>query len=136
MNVRYIVVHGAWTPPSLDVGAAEICEWHRERGWQEIGYHWVIRRDGTVEDGRDHGTPGAHVRGHNHHSVGICLIGGKAQDADAWEVNYTTEQYSALRELLRDLTRRYEGAEVVGHRDLDARECPGFDVLPWWSDPT
>lgn len=63
MNVNYIVVHGAWTPPSLDVGAEEICEWHRERGWREIGHHFVIRRDGTVEDGRDHGTPGAHVRG-------------------------------------------------------------------------
>jgi hypothetical protein len=75
-KIERIVVHTAATPEGRDIGAQEIDRWHRQRGWRMIGYHYVIRLDGTVEEGRDETIPGAHARGYNRTSIGICLIGG------------------------------------------------------------
>lgn len=133
-KVRYIVIHCAATKPSMDIGAAEIDQWHRRQGWNEIGYHRVIRRDGRIEHGRPFTVPGAHVRGHNGHSVGICLVGGvKESDGKTPENNFTEEQFITLRVLVRQVKLMFPKAEVVGHRNLDPKKaCPSFDVVDYF----
>lgn len=134
-SVDYLVVHCSATPPSMDIGATEIRRWHRERGWFDIGYHVIVRRDGSTENGRPLDRPGAHARGFNHLSLGICLVGG-VQEADkkTAENNFTTEQFAVLRTLLNDLRNEYPKALVVGHRDLPnvRKACPSFDVIEWY----
>lgn len=133
----FIVVHCAATPPSLDVGAKEIRSWHKKRGWIDIGYHYVDRRNGEIEPGRDEHLPGAHVRNYNSRSVGICLVGGVSEsDRKVAENNFTAEQLESLHALLRDLKKRYPDAEILGHRDFPkvAKECPSFDVRDWLAE--
>lgn len=133
IKTEFVIVHCSATPPAMDIGAAEIDRWHRQKGWRKIGYHYVIRRDGVVEPGRDLADAGAHCIGYNHLSVGICLVGGvdKAKDGKA-ENNFTPEQWVALRHLVGTLTQQYKDAFVVGHRDLQAgKDCPSFDVKQW-----
>lgn len=89
-RITLIVVHCAATPPHQDVGAAEIGAWHRKRGFRSIGYHYVIRRNGAIETGRALSRAGAHVQGHNAHSIGICMAGGvSAEDFTRAENNFT-----------------------------------------------
>ncbi len=128
----YIAVHCAATPPTLDIGRAEIDRWHRAKGWLMIGYHFIIRRDGRVEIGRPVDAIGAHVEGYNSISVGICLVGGVDSKGRA-EDNFTPSQYAALAELLIELKAKYPGATIQGHRDFPkvAKDCPCFDVRKW-----
>ena len=127
--IKRIVVHMSYTPPSMDVGVPEIRDWHvNGNGWRDIGYHYVIRRNGTIEHGRPVEQAGAHVAGHNADSIGICLVGGKREDRDSADCNYTLDQWEALRELLDKLAETYQDTELCGHRDLANRECPGFDA--------
>lgn len=128
----FLAVHCSATQPKQDIGAAEIERWHRKRSFLAIGYHYVIRRDGTLELGRPDDTVGAHVEGHNSVSVGICLVGGvdaklKPQD------NFTPEQYDTLHKLLGQLKTKYPKAAIQGHRDFPnvAKACPSFDVKGW-----
>lgn len=126
---NYIIVHGADTPKSMDIGVEEIRSWHKTRGWIDVGYHYVIRRDGTVETGRPLATVGAHCKadGRNHDSIGICLVGGHS------DFNYTRAQLHALVDLINTLSFAYPGVQVAGHRDFeDKKTCPGFDVHAWW----
>mgnify|MGYP003656410791 CR=1 FL=1 len=119
-----IVIHCADTPPEMDIGAKEITDWHKERGFRDIGYHYVIRLDGTIESGRDVGVIGAHVKGHNDDSLGICVVG---------RGDLTPEQDANLYELIRLIKRTHTDAEVIGHTDLDNKKtCPNFDVVEWW----
>jgi len=116
----------------MDIGAAEIRRWHREKGWVDIGYHYVIRRDGKLEPGRDEGMVGAHVKGHNEDSIGICLVGGIDDDGESCN-NFTQSQHASLIWLIRKLLKTYPGCDVLGHRDLDPhKDCPCFDVRSWW----
>jgi len=128
----YICVHCSASPAKMDIGIKEITEWHRERGFFTIGYHYVIRRDGTRERGRPLNEIGAHVVGHNHHSVGVCLVGGVSGDGTLTpEDNFTSEQWTTLYLTLKELHEAYPKAVIVGHRDLDAgKACPSFDVSP------
>lgn len=137
-DVRYLVVHCAATPPDMDVGAKEIDLWHRQRGFLKIGYHAVIRRDGTIESGRPLDQPGAHVARFNDRSLGVCLVGGcKRVTVDgkkvlATENNFTPQQFTALTGLLKQWHAKYPLARIVGHRDLDSgKDCPSFDVSDW-----
>lgn len=132
-KTEYIVIHCADTYETMDIGADEIRKWHvEERGWSDIGYHKVIRRDGTVESGRDIGVSGAHAAGYNSVSIGICLVGGRGQDDEA-EDNFTPQQWESLEELVEQLQASYPDAEVLGHRDLPdvQKQCPAFDVRSW-----
>ncbi len=127
MELKYLVVHCADTPDEVDrFTAADVHTWHKARGWDGIGYHAVIGRDGTVEAGRPEYWPGAHVRGHNSHSLGVCLIGRKL---------FTLEQYRKLKGILAYWLERHPNAQVIGHRDLDPNKvCPNFDVRQWWAE--
>jgi hypothetical protein len=131
-STDYIAVHCAATPPTMDVGRAEIDRWHRALGWLMIGYHFVIRRDGRVETGRPLEAIGSHVQGYNSNSVGICLVGGVDAKGKS-EDNFTSAQFAALAELLIELRKKYPKATIQGHRDFPkvAKDCPCFDVRNW-----
>lgn len=118
-STSWIVIHCSATRPSQDIDAAEITRWHRQRGFVAIGYHYVIKRDGTVEQGRPEDTVGAHVSGHNSNSIGICLVGGVSEnDVNKPESNFTKEQMAALKTLITDIRTRYPNTKVQGHRDF------------------
>ena len=98
-----------------------------------IGYHKVIKRDGTIEDGRPLNKSGAHVRGMNRQSIGIVLIGGMNRSKDGPEINYTDEQMASLRTLLDELKEEYPTAKVRGHTDFDkGKTCPNFNAGVWY----
>lgn len=123
-TVRKIVVHCADTPDGQDFDAADIHQWHKERGFDGIGYHYVITLAGEVQHGRPEYWPGAHAKGHNSDSIGICLIGRKM---------FSEPQLKLLRNLIHDIKTRYPHAEVCGHNELTERKtCPNFDVKTWW----
>ena len=127
--VKLIIVHCTATPAGRDVTAADVDRWHRARGWSGIGYHWLVRPDGAVEAGRPESRPGAHCRGHNASSVGVCYVGGLAPDGRTPADTRTPAQRVALRKLVARLLERHPGAAVCGHRDLDpAKACPCFDA--------
>ena len=133
----FIVVHCSATTSKMDIGAAEIDRWHRGKGWQTIGYHYVIRRDGTVEEGREEDRIGAHVQIYNAVSIGICMVGGiAADDEKTAENNFTPEQFASLKQLIARLETMYPEAVVQGHRDFTgvAKACPSFDVKAWVKD--
>ena len=120
-----IIIHCSAVRPDQTSSAAQIDTWHRQRGFHlGIGYHYVIRRDGTIEPGRPEWMIGAHCVNHNAHSIGVCYEGGlnaRGQPEDT----RTPEQKSALRALFKDLHRRYPQALIVGHHDLNPHKaCP------------
>lgn len=127
-QITEIIIHCADTPEGRDVKADEIRRWHKnERGWSDIGYHYVIDLDGTIEPGRDIETAGAHCTGHNAKSIGICYVGGcdeKMQPKDT----RTEAQKASLLLLLKYLRQRYPGAKIYGHRDFAQKACPSFDA--------
>lgn len=133
-KINKIIVHCADTPEGRDVRAAEIKRWHtKERGWNDIGYHYVIDLDGTIEPGRPIEVAGAHCTGHNADSIGICYVGGcdaKMQPRDT----RTEEQKAALLLLLKYLVAKYPGAKIYGHKDFAQKACPSFDAKTEYAD--
>lgn len=123
-----IIIHCSATPEGRPHTAADIDAWHRARGFRCIGYHYVVRLDGTVEAGRPESVMGAHCSGHNRGSIGICYIGGLAKDGLTPADTRTPAQREALLGLLRDLRLRHGHLEVYGHRDFAAKACPCFDA--------
>lgn len=103
-------------------------------GWTDVGYHFVIRRNGDVENGRDVMTPGAHVAGKNAHSIGVCLVGGtEERNVRKAECNFTVQQWRALEKLVKTLQHRYGPLEVQGHNHYDSgKACPTFNAHHWW----
>lgn len=133
----YIVIHCSATGDNMDIGAADIDKWHRKNGWACIGYHYVIRRDGDVEEGRAVDVIGAHVAGYNEHSVAICMVGGvDANDVSKAKNNFTEAQFTSLKSLLTVLKMKYPNAKIQGHRDFPGvkKACPSFDVAAWLKD--
>lgn len=128
----FIVIHCSASAPAVNADAAMIDRWHRQQGWQCIGYHYAIKRDGTVEDGREVDKIGAHTLDYNAVSVGICLSGG-VDEAQNPQNNFTPEQFAALEKLLKELKIKYPSAVIQGHRDFPkvAKACPSFDVRAW-----
>ena len=133
-EINQIITHCSDTPAGMDIGAAEIRKWHTDpppmgRGWNDIGYHYVIRRNGSLEKGRPDDVVGAHVEGHNAHSIGVCMVGGGKGIC-----NFTQQQWSRLQTLITELELHYPNATVCGHRDLNpAKACPSFDARAWWN---
>ena len=127
-TITLIVIHCSAVRPDQTSSAAQIDSWHRkDNHWKlGIGYHYVIRRDGTIEPGRPEWLTGAHCVNHNAHSIGVCYEGGydaRGQPADT----RTAEQKASMRRLLEDLHRRYPKALILGHNDLNPhKDCPGY----------
>ena len=127
-KINEIIIHCAATPEGKDFTVQDIDRWHRQRGFAEIGYHFVIYRDGSVHTGRELAKVGAHCTGHNANSIGICYIGGCAADGKTPKDTRTPQQREALRGLVADLQKQYPGASVHGHREFANKACPCFDV--------
>jgi len=133
-STNWIAIHCSATRPSQDVGAADIRKWHKAQGWADIGYHFVIRRDGKIEKGRALDSIGAQVAGFNATSVGVCMVGGVNQaNFTKAENNFTPAQWASLKAVVADLVKRYPNAKVRGHRDFPrvAKACPSFDAIAW-----
>ena len=128
-----IVIHCASTPASMDIGVKEIKKWHIEDNkWDDIGYHYVIRRDGTLETGREEHRTGSHARQVNGTSLGVCLVGGYG--SGGWENNFTEEQFSTLKDIVSKLKDKYniEAEKIIGHYEVDdVKKWPSFDVKEW-----
>ena len=137
--VREIILHCSATrsdwlgASSLAAKRAEIRRWHmQDRGWRNIGYHWLIDYDGQRAAGRPETDIGAHVVDHNRGTIGICLIGGHGADADdQFGDHFTTPQARTLRALIGDIRSRTQIERVTGHNDYAAKACPGFRVAGW-----
>lgn len=132
-TIKNIIVHCSATRASQDIGAAEIDTWHKQQGWDEIGYHFVIRRNGEIEKGRALEKIGAHCRGHNAESIGICLVGGIDKDGKP-ENNFTQNQFSALRSLTAKLQGQFSAIQHIhGHNEFANKACPCFDVKEFFA---
>ena len=140
-NIDSIIVHCSATKVGQDFTAADIDRWHRERGFNGIGYHYVIRLDGKLEKGRDVSLTGAHCKGWNERSIGICYIGGLDENGRPADTR-TNAQKRVLYQIIMDLQREYNILQVLGHRDTSpdlngdgviepyeyVKACPCFDV--------
>ena len=129
-SITLIVIHCSAVKPDQMSSVAQIDSWHRERGYKfGVGYHYVVRRDGSIETGRPEWMVGAHCLNHNKYSIGVCYEGGldaRGQPADT----RTAAQKATLRQLLTDLHRRYPRAVIVGHHDLNPQKaCPCIDKV-------
>lgn len=135
-----IIVHCTATRPNWMHNAktsdkvAEVRRWHmRDRGWSDIGYHFLIDRDGTVANGRPLGKVGAHTVGHNVGTIGISLFGGWDSAAtDEFSENFTPQQDAALRGLIAELRAKYGNLALAGHNNFASKACPGFNVGKWF----
>lgn len=133
-TIDTIAVHCSATKASMNVTVDQIRKWHLDRGWSDIGYHWFIDRKGDLHAGRPEEKAGAHVKGHNHHSIGICMAGGLNNDTLEPEDNFTEAQYHTLERVIRDKLVQYPTITTVkGHRDFPNvhKACPCFDVREW-----
>lgn len=140
-QVAFIVIHYSATPIERDVTAADIDTMHRRRGFNEIGYHWYIRKDGAIEMGRDLSQPGrfevgAHSKGENAVSIGICYEGGVTEaNVNQGFDSRTPAQTSAMIHLIDKMLQRFPNAVVRGHKEMPgaATQCPGFMASEWWA---
>ena len=135
-RITEIIVHCSATPEGKDYTANDIRRWHKQQGWSDIGYHYVIYRNGHIEPGRDVDISGAHCEGHNSNSIGVCYIGGVARDGKTAKDTRTLAQKAALLSLLKDLRELYPGAKIYGHRDFAHKDCPSFDAMKEYSTIT
>jgi len=126
-KIRKIIVHCTATPEGRDVTINEVRRWHvEERGWRNVGYHFLIRLDGTIEEGRPIEQTGAHTKGHNWDSIGIAYVGGMSSDLKESKDTRTDKQKDSLIDLLCQLHDNYGGI-IYGHRDFSDKKCPSFD---------
>lgn len=137
-KINRIIVHCTATRPEWMQGhtvvlkIAEIRRWHKHKGWSDIGYHYLIDRDGRQGFGRYEGLPGAHTRGENADSIGVALIGGHGAAAtDTFFDHFTHQQSLMLRKTIHDLEREHGALKVHGHNEFAAKGCPGFNVHDW-----
>ena len=123
-DIKFLVVHCSDTPNSENLNANDIHKMHINFGWDGIGYHKVILRNGVLEEGRPEYWQGAHTHGYNDKSLGVCLIG---------KDHFTPVQFKTLHNLLENWKSKYTNAKIVGHRDITSSDktCPNFDVELW-----
>lgn len=126
-----IILHCSATPEGRDIDASTIRKWHTSipphgRGWSDIGYHYVIKLDGTTEVGRPVDIPGAHVKGHNKTTIGVCYVGGMRDGVPADTM--TELQEIAFMELVYSLRRVFGYMPVSGHNEYSSKACPSFNV--------
>lgn len=133
-TISLIILHCSAVKPNQTSSAEQMNQWHKAQGWNAIGYHYVIRRDGTIEQGRPEAEAGAHCVNHNKHSIGICYEGGLDDNGKPADTR-TQEQKAAIISLLKSLKEKYPRAIIVGHNTFDPyKACPGFDAVKEYMD--
>lgn len=127
-EIDKIVIHCSATPEGRDVKFDTIKDWHvKERGWSNIGYHFVVELDGTIVEGRPLESTGAHLRGFNKKSIGICYVGGLDSSMKPKDTR-TEKQKESLDFLALNLLDTFKGAELCGHNEYSSKSCPSFNV--------
>lgn len=132
-KINLIIVHCTATVEGKDYTVSTIDKWHRQRGFDCIGYHYVVYRDGTVHNGRSLDKVGAHCKGHNANSIGVCYVGGIDREGNPKDTR-TPKQRDALVNLLMRLKREFPKAVIRGHRDFAAKACPSFNATAEYKD--
>lgn len=128
-KINKIILHCSATREGQDISVDTIRKWHVDgRGWSDIGYHYIVSIDGNIEDGRPIDRSGAHTKGQNSNSVGVCYIGGVEKDGKTPKDTRNPEQLMALANLLDALMEMYPGATLHGHNEFANKACPSFDV--------
>ena len=134
-KINKIIIHCSATREGQAIDLETIRDWHvKERGWSDIGYHYLVHIDGTISQGRLHSVAGAHTKGENQESLGICYIGGVELDGKTPKDTRTCSQADSLEALLYSLKAMYPGAKVHGHRDFSTKACPSFDATKEFED--
>lgn len=128
--ITMLIIHCSAVMPYQTSSVEQINDWHLNgRGWKNgIGYHYVIRRNGSIEKGRPDEMVGAHCLKHNRHSLGICYEGGLDANGEPADTR-TPEQKASMLKLLIDLKKQHPNAIIVGHNTLSNRDCPCFDAV-------
>lgn len=127
-QIKEIIVHCTATRAGVNCTVEDIRRWHKQQGWSDIGYHYVVYRDGSVHEGRDVNIAGAHCLGHNSYSIGVAYVGGVARDGKTPADTRTVAQAEGLEKLMVELRRMYPQAQIFGHRDFARKACPCFDA--------
>lgn len=131
--INEIIVHCSATAEGKDFTIDDIKRWHLARGFSDIGYHYIIYRDGSINKGRDESKIGAHCTGHNSNSIGVCYIGGCAADGKTPKDTRTEAQKNSLLKLLSELKKKYPKAVIHSHKDYANKACPSFDATKEYS---
>ncbi len=127
-EIDYIIIHCAATPEGRDVSTETIKSWHVDgRGWSDIGYHYVVELDGTIGQGRDLDRSGAHTKGQNARSIGVCYVGGCDKDMKPKDTLFG-EQLDSMESLIKGLMDKYPNAKLAGHNEFANKACPSFKV--------
>lgn len=127
-KIDKIFIHCSATPEGRDISTSTIRSWHvKGNGWSDIGYHFVIELDGSVHNGRPLHRSGAHTKGHNATSIGICYVGGIDKNKKAKDTR-NKAQRAAMEKLIGALKDDYPEASIHGHNEFSAKACPSFDV--------
>ena len=126
-NINYLIIHCSDTGNNNNIDASIIHKMHINFGWEGIGYHKVILRSGKIENGRPEFWIGAHVKGKNKNSLGVCLIGTD---------KFTNEQFLSLKKVFLKWKKKYPNAQIIGHRDAvkTSKTCPNFNVRQWCNE--
>lgn len=130
-TIKEIIVHCAATPEGKHFTVDDIRKWHKQQGWSDIGYHYVVYLNGAIHLGRDVDLIGAHCSkgGHNTYSIGVCYVGGCDASGKKAKDTRTVQQKESLTYLLKELKKMYPNAKIYGHHDFDkGKECPSFDA--------
>lgn len=129
-KISKIILHCSATPENRNVTVEDITQWHKERGFTTVGYHYVIYLDGSVHLGRSVQDQGAHCTGQNKYSIGVCYIGGLEKDCKTPKDTRTKAQKEALISLVKSLMKKYElsADNVFGHNEFANKACPSFDI--------
>jgi N-acetylmuramoyl-L-alanine amidase len=133
-TINKIIIHCTATPEGRPVTVKEVDVWHLARGFNGIGYHYLIGLKGEIWTGRDVKLIGAHTEGQNAHSIGVCYVGGLTGAGNAAKDTRTPEQKAALIELIKELRAKYPAATVHGHREFANKACPCFDAKNEYKD--
>ena len=133
-NINKIIIHCSATPDGKNFTVKQIDACHRQRGFNGIGYHFVIYLDGSIHVGRALAKAGAHCKGYNAHSIGVCYIGGVAADGKTPKDTRTDAQKESLVKLITELRQQFPNASVHGHREFANKACPCFDARKEYKD--
>ncbi len=127
-TITEIIVHSTATPKGMNATAKDIDRWHRQKGYNCIGYHFVILRNGQIQAGRAIGAVGAHCKGNNTNTIGVAYVGGLNEDKQSADTR-TGAQKISLNVLLGNLVKQYPTIrKISGHRDYCNTACPSFDA--------
>ncbi len=126
--INKLIVHCSATREGQNISKETIKHWHLARGFNDIGYHFYIDIEGNIYKGRDIAKMGAHCKGHNRNSIGICYCGGVEADGKTPKDTRTDKQKESLLAVLRTLRAMYPDACIYSHNDFANKACPSFDA--------